>query len=140
MIYKHWLCCLNTVVSKILLYNSEVALNSTKHLKRHFGTFISIKIIHLQKSTIILALILMWSLCKHFCFFGQLNKTNLKYKEMQKSTSRCVYSEPCQSWYRTHSTVSVGEQMAEFAPAAGLRLMFMNLGCLRSFSQLKRGL
>ena len=45
----------------------------------HIKTFISIKKIHLQKSTYIFAVILMWSLCKHFCFFRQLNKTNPKY-------------------------------------------------------------
>ena len=47
----------------------------------HIETFISTqhKIIHLQKYTLIHAVALMWFLCKHFCFFGQLNKTNPKH-------------------------------------------------------------
>ena len=37
------------------------------------------KIMHLPKYTLIHAVALMWSLCKHLCFFGQLNKTNAKH-------------------------------------------------------------
>ena len=47
----------------------------------YIETFISTQhyVIHLQKYSLIHAVALMSSLCKYFCFFGQLNKTNPKH-------------------------------------------------------------
>ena len=64
---------INSVLDEpIVLSSAGLTLIETWNIYFH-------KNMHLQKSTYNYAIILMWSLYKHFCLLGQLNKTNPKY-------------------------------------------------------------
>ena len=96
----------------INMYNSLFFLKpfvAQDHIRKssaQLETFISTKIIHLQKSTYICAL--MWSLCNHYCFFGQFNKTNPKYNFNSYNVANICYRKYKNtiSIYLTTSTTS----------------------------------